>query len=90
MSLYFYSKCYYCSEFDLVCILPFHTCPEGGSLPVLVVVGEAGETRHAAGVVVAEPLEQFTELLPAFLLLHQPLLLLLRGHFAEDTPQEDI
>lgn len=56
---------------------------------MLVVVGEAGETRHAAGVVVAEPLEQFTELLPAFLLLHQPLLLLLRGHFAEDTQRED-
>lgn len=37
----------------------FLTCPEGGSLPVMVVVGEAGEARHAAGVVVLEPLEEF-------------------------------
>lgn len=55
----------------------FLTCPEGGSLPVVVVVGEAGEARHAAGVVVLEPLEEFAEFLPAFLLLLQPLTLLL-------------
>lgn len=52
------------------------TCPEGGSLPVMVVVGEAGEARHAAGVVVLEPLEELAQLLPALLLLLQPLILL--------------
>lgn len=45
------------------------TCPEGGCLPVMVVMGEAGEAWHAAGVVVLEPLEEFTEFLPALLLL---------------------
>lgn len=53
------------------------TCPEGGSLPVMVVVCEAGEARHAAGVVVLEPLEELAQLLPALLLLLQPLILLL-------------
>lgn len=38
----------------------FLTCPEGGCLPVVVVMGEAGEARHAAGVIVLEPLEEFT------------------------------
>lgn len=36
------------------------TCPEGGGLPVMVVMGETGETRHAASVVVLESLEEFT------------------------------
>lgn len=45
---------------------------------MVVVVGEAGEARHAAGVVVLEPLEELAEFLPAFLLLLQPLALLLR------------
>lgn len=35
------------------------TCPEGSSLPVMVVMGEASQPRHAAGVVVLEPLEEF-------------------------------
>lgn len=52
-------------------------CPEGGSLPVMVVMGEAGEARHAAGVVVLEPFEEFTQFLSALLLLLQPLTLLL-------------
>lgn len=43
----------------------------------MVVVGEAGEARHAACVVVLEPLEKFTQFLSAFLLLLQPLTLLL-------------
>ncbi len=38
----------------------FLTCPEGGGLPVMVVMGETGEAGHAAGVVVLEPLEEFT------------------------------
>lgn len=67
----------YCSAFDLVCILSFHTCPEGGSLPVLVVVGEAGETRHATGVVVPQTFQQLPHLLPPLLLLQQPRLLIL-------------
>lgn len=53
------------------------TCPVGGSLPVVIVVGEASEARHAAGVVVPEPFQEFAEFLPAFLLLLQPLRLLL-------------
>lgn len=28
------------------------TCPEGGGLPMVVVVGEAGEAWHAARVIV--------------------------------------
>lgn len=38
----------------------FLTCPERGCLPVMVVMGEAGEAWHAAGVVVLEPLKEFT------------------------------
>lgn len=53
------------------------TCPEGGSLPVVVVVGEAGEAWHAACVIVLEPLEEFSQFLSALLLLLQPLSLLL-------------
>lgn len=41
-------------------IMLFLTCPEGGCLPVMVVMGEASEARHAASVVVLEPLEEFT------------------------------
>lgn len=37
----------------------FLTCPEGGCLPMVVVMGEAGEAGHAARVVVLEPLEEF-------------------------------
>ena len=55
----------------------FLTCPEGGRLPVVVVMGEAREAGHAASVVVLEPLEEFTQLLSALLLLLQPLSLLL-------------
>lgn len=53
------------------------TCPEGGGLPMVVVVGEAGEAWHAARVVVLEPLEEFSQFLSALLLLLQPLSLLL-------------
>lgn len=38
----------------------FLTCPEGGRLPMMVVMDEAGEARHAASVVVLEPLDEFT------------------------------
>lgn len=58
----------------------FLTCPEGGSLPVMVVVGEAGEARHTAGVIVLEPFKEFTQFLPAFLLLLEPLSLLFGWH----------
>lgn len=44
---------------------------------MVVVVGEAGEARHAARVIVLEPFEEFAKLLSAFLLLLQPLALLL-------------
>lgn len=47
---------------------------------MVVVVGEAGEAGHAAGVVVAEPLQQLAQFLPALLVLQYPLLLLLGGH----------
>lgn len=50
---------------------------------MMVVVGEAGEARHTAGVVVLEPFEEFTQLFPAFLFLLQPLSLLLRRHSAK-------
>lgn len=53
------------------------TCPKGGSLPVVVVVGEAGEAWHAACIIVLEPLEEFSQFLSALLLLLQPLSLLL-------------
>ncbi len=33
------------------------TCPEWSGLPVLVVLGEAGEARHAAGVIVTQALQ---------------------------------
>ena len=36
--------------------MPFLTCPEGRGLPVVVVMGEAGQAGHAARVVVTEPL----------------------------------
>lgn len=45
---------------------------------MVIVVGKAGEARHAAGVVVLEPLEEFAQFLPAFLLLLQPLAFHLR------------
>lgn len=52
-------------------------CPKRGGLPVMVVMSEACEARHAACVVVLQPLEKFTKFLSAFLLLGQPLTLLL-------------
>jgi len=55
-------------------------CPEGGSLPVLVVMCEACEARHAAGVIVPQPLEELAELLATLLLLHHPLFLLFGWH----------
>ncbi len=51
---------------------------------MMVIMCEAGEARHAASVVVLEPLEEFTEFLSAFLLLLQPLSLLLWWHSDED------
>lgn len=56
------------------------TCPEGGGLPMLVVMGEAGEARHAASVIITEALQELPQLLPAFLLFHQPLFLIFGGH----------
>lgn len=47
---------------------------------MMVVMGEAGEARHAAGVIVLEPLKEFTEFLSTLLLLLQPLTLLLWRH----------
>lgn len=47
---------------------------------MVVVVGEAGQTRHAAGVVVLEPLQEFAQLFSALLLLLQPLSRLLVWH----------
>lgn len=57
------------------------TCPEGGGLPVLVVMGEAGEARHAASVIITEALQKLPQLLPAFLLFHQPLFFIFGCHF---------
>lgn len=34
-------------------------CPEGSSLPMMVVMCEAGQAGHAARVVVLKPLEEF-------------------------------
>lgn len=53
------------------------TRPEGGRLPVLVVVGEAREARHAARVVALQALQQLPQLLLALLLPQQPHLVLL-------------
>lgn len=61
---------------DVLC----STCPEGGGLPVLVVMCEAGEARHAASVIITEALQELPQLLPAFLLFHQPLFLIFGGH----------
>lgn len=72
----FFVVCFFLLLFSL-------TCPEGGGLPVVVVVGEAGEARHAARVVVLEPLEELPQLLSALLLLLQPLRLLLWGNSGE-------
>lgn len=41
-----------------------HTCPEGGSLPVVIVVGEAREARQAAVVALLQPLLLLPFLLP--------------------------
>lgn len=60
--------------------ISFLTCPEGGSLPVMVVMGETGKARHTARVVVLEPFEEFTQFFSAFLFLLQPLILLLSWH----------
>lgn len=53
------------------------TRPEGGRLPVLVVVGEAREARHAARVVALQALQQLPQFLLALLLPQQPHLVLL-------------
>lgn len=63
-------------QLSSVCFLSL-TCPEGGGLPMVVVMGEAGEAWHAARVIVLEPLEEFSQFLSALLLLLQPLSLLL-------------
>lgn len=47
-----------------------HTGPVGGSVPVLVIMREAGEAWHAACVIVTQALQHLPELLPA-LLLHR-------------------
>lgn len=52
---------------------------------MVVVMGEAGEAGHAARVVVAEPLQQLAQFLPALLVLQHPLLLLLGGHPVHKT-----
>lgn len=51
------------------------TCPVGGSVPVLVVVCEAGESRHGAGVIVSDPLDHLPHFLPPLLLFQNPRLL---------------
>lgn len=60
----------------------------------MVVVGEAGEAGHAAGVIVLEPFEEFAQFFPAFLFLLQPLSLLLGRHSAESrtisVAEEDV
>lgn len=52
-----------------------HTCPVGGSVPVLVVMREAGEAGHRTCVVVLDPLDHLPHLLPPPLLLQKPRLL---------------
>lgn len=44
-------------------------------MPVLVVVREAGESRHRTSVVVFDPLDHLPHLLPPLLLLLKPRLL---------------
>ncbi len=56
------------------------TCPEGGGLPMLVIMSEAGEARHAASVIITQALQELPQLFAAFLLFHQPLLLIFGGH----------
>lgn len=53
------------------------TCPERRGLPVLVVVGEACEARHAARVVVLQSFEQLAKFLLTLLLPQQPHLVFL-------------
>lgn len=45
-----------------------HTCPVRRRVPVLVVVREAGESRHGTGVVVSDPLDHLPHFLPPLLL----------------------
>lgn len=62
-----------------------YTCPEGGSVPVLVVMGKAGKAGHAAGVIISESLKKLPQLLPTFLIFHQPLFLIFGGHSTQIT-----
>lgn len=51
------------------------TCPVWRRVPVLVVVREAGESRHGTGVVVLDPLDHLPHFLPPLLLFQKPYLL---------------
>lgn len=61
------------------------TCPVGRGVPVLVVVSEAGESRHGTGVVVSDPLDHLPHLLPPLLFFLKPHLLVASPIFPEQT-----
>lgn len=61
------------------------TCPVGGSVPVLVVVCEAGESRHGAGVIVSDPLDHLPHFLPPLLLFQNPCLFVTGPALPEKT-----
>lgn len=70
----------------------FHTVPEGGGLPVVVVMGEAGETRQATVVSFPLPLPLFPLFLPSSDLVIELSLAvqLLHGFSAEHTQHLDL
>lgn len=54
-------------------------------MPVLVVVSEAGESRHGTGVVVSDPLDHLPHFLPPLLLFQKPHLLVASPILPEQT-----
>lgn len=54
-------------------------------MPVLVVVCEAGESRHGAGVIVSDPLDHLPHFLPPLLLFQNPCLFVTGPALPEKT-----
>lgn len=61
------------------------TGPVGRSVPVLVVVCEAGESGHRTCVVVSDPLDHLPHFLPPLLLFQNPRLLIASPALPEQT-----
>lgn len=59
-------------------------------MPVLVVVCEAGESRHGAGVVVSDPLDHLPHFLPPLLLFQNPCLLVTGPALPEKTKKPSL